>query len=117
VGSKGKGRFKAPRAPASSMGMARQLEELQNQMAQAQASLAEATVTATAGGGAVTIEMSGTQELRSIHIKPEVLDPSDVEMLQDLIMAAFKEAMERSRALANEKLGPLAGGIDIPGIL
>lgn len=115
MGSKGKSRFKTPRAPAG-MDMARQLEELQNQMAQAQASLAEATVTATAGGGAVMIEMTGAQELRSIRIKPEVLDPDDVEMLQDLITAAFREALEKSRHLAEEKLGPLAGGIDIPGL-
>jgi len=115
VGSKGKSRFKAPRAPAAT-DMARQLEVLQNQMAQAQASLAEATVTATAGGGAVTIEMTGTQELRSIRIKPEAVDPEDVEMLQDLILAAFKEALEKSRHLAEEKLGPLAGGVDIPGL-
>lgn len=115
MGSKGKSRFKAPRAPVG-MDMARHLEELQNQVAQAQASLAEATVTATAGGGAVTIEMTGTQELRSIRIKPEVLDPDDVEMLQDLIMAAFREAMDKSRRLVEERLGPLAGGMNIPGL-
>ena len=113
MGSKGKSRFKVPRAP-SSVDMARQLEALQNQMAQAQASLAETVVTASAGGGAVTIEMTGAQELRSIRIKPEVLDPDDVEMLQDLIMAAFREAMEKSRRLVEERLGPLAGGLDIP---
>ena len=112
MGSKGKKRFKAPRPP-----MARQLAQLQNQMAQAQASLEEEAVTASVGGGAVTIEMTGAQELRSISIKPQVVDPEDVEMLQDLIMAAFAEAQEKSRQLAVEKLGPLAGGIDLPGLL
>lgn len=112
MGSKGKRRFKGPRVP----GM-QQLEQLQNQVLQAQESLAEATVTASAGGGAVEIEMTGQQELRSIRIKPEVVDPEDVEMLEDLLLAAFREAQERARQLASEKLGPLAGGIDIPGLL
>jgi nucleoid-associated protein EbfC len=118
VGSKGKNRFKGVGGgiPRQQPQMMKQLEELQNQMAQTQAALGEATVTATAGGGAVTIEMTGTQELRSIVIKPEVVDPEDVEMLQDLIMAAFKEAMERSHKLAEERLGPLTGGLDIPGL-
>lgn len=114
MGSKGKRRFKGPRAPRPSG--TQQLEQLQNQMAEAQSSLAEETVTATAGGGAVTIEMTGAQELRSITIKPEVVDPEDVEMLQDLIMAAFTEVMEKSQQLAAEKLGPLAGGLEIPGL-
>ena len=111
MGSKGKKRFKAPRAPRT-----QQLQQLQNQMAEAEASLAEATVTATVGGGAVTIVMTGSQELRSIHIKPEVVDPEDVEMLQDLIMAAFKEAHEKSRQVVSDKFAPLTGGIDIPGL-
>ncbi len=113
MGSKGKSRFKAPRGPAPRQ----QLEQLQNQMMQAQDNLAEAVVTASAGGGAVIIEMTGAQELRSITIKPEVVDPEDVEMLQDLIMAAFKEAMEKSRQLAADMLGPLAGGMDLSGLL
>ncbi|MHB0858457.1 MAG: YbaB/EbfC family nucleoid-associated protein [Anaerolineae bacterium] len=96
--------------------MMRQLEELQKQMAEAQSSLADQTVTAAAGGGAVTVEMTGAQEMRSITIKPEVLDPEDVEMLQDLIMAAYTEALDRSRKLAEDKLGPLTGGVDIPGL-
>jgi nucleoid-associated protein EbfC len=114
MASKGKRRFQAqpgPRVP-----MAHQLEQLQTQMAQAQASLAEEVVTASVGGGAVTVEMTGAQELRSIKIKPEVLNPEDVELLQDMIMAAFQEAMEKSQQLASQKLGPLAGGIDLPGL-
>jgi hypothetical protein len=96
--------------------MMKQLQELQSQMAQAQAALEEETVTVSVGGGAVTIEMTGAQELRSIEIKPEVVDPDDVEMLQDLLTAAFQEAMQKSQELAAERLGPLAGGIDIPGL-
>lgn len=94
----------------------KQLEQLQNQMAQAQAALEEETVTATVGGGAVAIEMTGAQEIRSIKISPEVVDPDDVEMLQDLILAAFKEAMEKSQQLAAEKFGPLTGGLDISSL-
>jgi len=86
-------------------------------MIEAQNSLAEAVVTASAGGGAVTVEMTGAQELRSVTIKPEVVDPEDVEMLQDLIVAAFKEAQEKTRQLAADMLGPLAGGMDISGLL
>lgn len=114
MGSKGKSRFKVPKGPPNMM--RQQIEQLQSQMAEAQASLAEATVTATAGGGAITIEMTGNQELRSIKIKPEVVDPEDVEILEDLLIAAFNEALTKSRQLAEDKLGPLAGGIDIPGL-
>ena len=113
MGSKGKRRFKK----GPQLSMMRQLEQLQTQMSQAQESLAETTVTATAGGGAVTVEMTGTQELRSIRIDPEVVDPDDVEMLEDLVMAAFKEAQDRSRRIAAERLGPLAGGMDMSGLL
>ncbi|MHB1293355.1 MAG: YbaB/EbfC family nucleoid-associated protein [Anaerolineae bacterium] len=117
MGSKGKSRFKAPRAGGSGGSpMMRQLEELQKQMMEAQTSLADQTVTAASGGGAVTIEMTGAQEMRAITIKPEVLDPDDVEMLQDLIMAAYGEALEKSRKLAEDRLGPLTGGVDIPGL-
>ncbi len=116
MGSKGKSRFKAPRVPSSPGAMKKQFEDLQTQMAQAQAALGEQVVTATAGGGAVVIEMTGSQELRSVKIKPEVVDPEDVEMLQDLLMVAFKEAMQKSQELANQALGPLAGGIDLPGL-
>ena len=115
MGSKGKSRFKMPRGPA--VPQRQQIEQLQSQMAQLEASLAETVVTATAGGGAVIIEMTGDQQLRSLKIKPEVVDPEDVEMLQDLIMAAFTEAMEKSRRLAAEKFGPLTGGLDIAGLL
>jgi DNA-binding YbaB/EbfC family protein len=117
VGSKGKKRFKAPVAggrPASRMD---QMEQIQKQMAEAQQSLEETTVTASAGGGAVTVEMTGAQELRAVTIQPEVVDPDDVEMLQDLIMAAFKEAQTKSQELASQMLGPLAGGMDLGGLL
>jgi hypothetical protein len=96
--------------------MMKQIENLQNQMAQAQAALEEEIVTASSGGGAVTVEITGQQEIRSITIKPEVVDPEDVEMLQDLILAAIKEAQAKSQELAAQRLGPLTGGLDIPGL-
>lgn len=116
MGSKGKRRFKAPKAPGGGGDMMRQLEELQNQMAQAQSSLEDEFVTVSVGGGAITVVMSGTQELKSIKIQPDVVDPEDVEMLQDLIVAAIKEAHTKSQELAASKLGPLTGGVDIPGL-
>ncbi|MEA3408445.1 MAG: YbaB/EbfC family nucleoid-associated protein [Chloroflexota bacterium] len=109
---KGRSQFRRPQ-PGDMM---KRLQELQDQMAEAQSSLEEEVVEASVGGGAVTVRMTGAQELRSIAIKPEVVDPDDVEMLQDLILAAFKEAQEKSQKLAAEKLGPLAGGVDIPGL-
>lgn len=117
MGSKGKKRFKVPMAGGRPANRMEQMEQLQKQMAEAQQSLGEATVTASAGGGAVTVEMTGTQELRAITIKPEVVDPDDVEMLQDLIVAAFKEAQNKTQELASQMLGPLAGGMDIGGLL
>ena len=112
MGSKGKRRF---RAPANSM--MRQVEQLQAQMLQAQEELARETVTATAGGGAVTVVMNGHQELQSVAIAPEALDPDDIEMLQDLIVAAVNAALEQVRELSARKLGPLAGGLDLAGLM
>jgi len=95
----------------------KQLAELQNQMVEAQASLEEEIVTATVGGGAVTVEMTGSQEIKSITIAPEVVDPEDVEMLQDLILAAFKEAQQKAQELVTDRMGPLTSGLDVPGLL
>ena len=92
------------------------LTRIEAQMAEAQASLEDEVVSVSVGGGAITIEMTGAQELRSITIQPDVVDPEDVEMLQDLLMAAFNEALTKSQQLAADKLGPLTGGVDIPGL-
>jgi DNA-binding YbaB/EbfC family protein len=90
---------------------------LQSQIGEAQAALEQATVTATAGGGAVSVTMTGGRELVGIAIKPEVVDPEEVEMLQDLILAAYKEALAKIGQMTEEKLGPLTGGLDLPGLL
>jgi nucleoid-associated protein EbfC len=115
MGSKGKKRFKAPAGPTGRPQV--QMDQVQNQMEQMQATLAATLVTGTAGGGAVTVEMTGDQEVKAIKIKPEVVDPEDVEMLQDLILAAFKEAQDKVRAMVNKTFGPLAGGLDLGGLM
>ncbi len=95
----------------SQSGMLQQFQRLQEQLAQAQAKLAEETVTATAGGGAVKVTVTGDQKCRSVQIDPALLKDADVEMLQDLVLSAVNLALDQSRELAAEKLGPLAGGL------
>ena len=102
--------FKAPKSP-SSMGMMQQLQKLQEQIQQTQAQLAEETVTATAGGGAIKVTVTGDQHCRAVEIEPALLQDADVDMLQDLILTAVNAALDKSREMAAERLGPLAGGL------
>jgi len=115
MGSKGKSRLGRFQPGASSM--MKQVQQLQAQVLQAQQELAEETVSVTAGGGAVTVVMSGKQEVLSVTIDPAAVDPEDVEMLQDLVVAAMNEAVRKSRELAEQKLAPLTGGLGIPGLM
>ncbi len=96
--------------------MMAQVQQMQEQMRQAQEDLAKETVSASAGGGAVKATMTGGMELVSIEIDPEVVDPEDVEMLQDMVMAAVNEAMNSSQELANKKLGGVTGGLGDLGL-
>jgi hypothetical protein len=98
------------------MDMMRQVQKLQEEMLEAQEALGEETITATAGGGAVTVVMTGQQRVQSITIASEVVDPDDVEMLEDLVTAAVNEALQKSQELAAERLGALTGGLRIPGL-
>jgi nucleoid-associated protein EbfC len=82
-----------------------------------QEQLGEEVVQATAGGGAVTIEMTGHQKVKSVKIDPEVLNPEDVELLEDMIVAAVNEAVAKSQELAAQRLGALTGGMRIPGMM
>ncbi len=91
------------------------LERLQEQLRRAQEELAEQTVEATAGGGAIRIVMTGTQECKSVHISPEVIRESEAEVLEDLLLVAVNQAIRESRLLAAQRLGPMAGGIGLPG--
>ncbi len=90
--------------------------EMQANMEKAQRELAEATVQGSAGGGAVTVVMTGTQELRSVTMSKDAVDPEDVETLQDLVLAAFNDALTKSKELAGQRLGGLTGGLKIPGL-
>lgn len=95
----------------------RMIQQMQNRMAKIQEELAAQTITATAGGGAVTVEFTGLQEIQSIKIAPEVVDPEDVETLEDLLLVAVREGMEKSKELASQKYGALTGGMKIPGLM
>ena len=96
--------------------LAKMAQRMQADMAKAQAELAEATVEGTAGGGAVVIVLSGTQEIKDVRIKKDAVDPDDVETLQDLVRAAFGDALAKSRELAAQRLGSVTGGLKIPGM-
>lgn len=96
--------------------MMKQIQQMQAKLAQAQQKLEETVVDATSGGGAVAVSMNARPALLSIAIKPEVIDPDDVEMLQDLILAAMNEALEKIRGNQMQQLAGLAGGLSIPGL-
>lgn len=95
----------------------RQAQQLQARMAKLQEELATEQVEATAGGGVVTVVVSGQQVVQSVTIQPEAVDPDDVEMLEDLVRAAVNEALEKSRALAAQKLSSITGGMKLPGMM
>lgn len=92
------------------------LAAAQEMLAKAQAALTSASVEGTAGGGAVAVTMNGEKHITDIRISPDVVDPDDVEMLQDLIMAAIGDASERAQALQAESYGAITGGLNIPGL-
>jgi DNA-binding YbaB/EbfC family protein len=96
--------------------MMKQVQKMQADMAKMQDSLAEEMVEASAGGGMVTVQVTGAIELKSIKIDPSAIDPQDVEMLEDMIMAATNEALRSAQELANRKMGGLTAGLNIPGL-
>ena len=96
--------------------MMKQVKKMQDQMMKAQEELKEKTIEGTAGGGVVTIVINGHKEVKDVRIKPEAVDPDDVEMLQDLVLAAIKDAMKQVDEMTNEKMGKFAGGMNIPGL-
>jgi len=93
----------------------KQAQQMQQQLMSAQAELAELEVEGTAGGGLVRATMTGSGELRALQIDPKAVDPDDVETLQDLIVAAVRDAGRAAQDLTQEKMGPLAGGLNLPG--
>jgi DNA-binding YbaB/EbfC family protein len=96
--------------------LARMAQQMQEQMARVQAELAETRIEGSAGGGAVRATVTGQQELVSVTIDPSVVDPADVEMLQDLVVAAVNDALRSARALAEAKVATVAGGLRLPGL-
>ncbi|MCZ2111686.1 MAG: YbaB/EbfC family nucleoid-associated protein [Dehalococcoidia bacterium] len=97
-------------------GQGNALAAAQEMLAKAQAELAATTVEGSSGGGAVRVTMTGEQKITAIAIEPDVVDPDDVEMLQDLIMAAITDANERASALQSQSFGAITGGLNLPGL-
>jgi DNA-binding YbaB/EbfC family protein len=94
--------------------MLRQLQEMQQRMARIQEDLGNKEVEGTSGGGAVRVRVNGHQKVLAIEISPEAVDPDDVELLQDTILAAVNEALDRSRELAASEMGQLTAGMGLP---
>jgi hypothetical protein len=92
-------------------------QQMQRQMQEIQEQLGNTAVEGTAGGGTVVVTMNGHREVQDVKISAEVVDPEDVDMLQDLILAAINDASTRAQALAEEQMGPLMGGMKIPGLM
>lgn len=113
-GKKGRG----PRIPGGMGGgmgnLLGQMQKLQEEMEKTQAALEEEELTVTAGGGIVKLVITGQRKVRSLEIDPQVVDPDDVEMLQDVIVAAVNDALEQVENLQQERMSGLTGGLDLP---
>ena len=94
----------------------RQAQQLQARLAKAQEELEELTVEASAGGGAVRVVVSGKLKVQTVHIDPDAVDPEDVQMLEELVLAAVNEGLQKAQELAQQKMGALTGGLKIPGL-
>jgi len=103
--------YNRPPGGGGKAGKMGQFQRLQEQLQAAQERLAEQTVTASVGGGAIKVTMTGDQVCKSVEIDPELLKDADAEMLQDLVLSALNSALDQSRDLASQSLGPLAGGL------
>ena len=96
--------------------MMKQAQKLQSQMMKLQEELADRTVESSSGGGMVTVVANGRQQIESIKIENEVVDPDDVEMLQDLVLAAVNDALAKAQEMVSSEMGKLTGGMNIPGL-
>ncbi len=96
--------------------MLKQAQKMQSQMMKAQEELQKKEFEGTAGGGMVKVVLSGSNEMNSIKINPEVVDPKEVEMLEDLIVAAYANAQEKIKEASEATFGPLTGGLKLPGM-
>jgi DNA-binding YbaB/EbfC family protein len=118
-GGGGGGGFPAGGSPGGGgMGgdLAARVRKMQGDMEKAQEELADKIVTGSSGGGMVEVDMDGHQTVQAMRIKPDVVDPEDVEMLEDLLMAAINDAAEKVKSLTEERMGGLTSGLDIPGL-
>ncbi len=97
-------------------GMMAQLQKVQEDMIETQGALADERLTVTAGGGAVTVVITGDQQIESVEIDPDLLDPDEQEMLQDLLVAAFNQATEQAKEMAAARMGALTAGLGLPGV-
>ena len=113
--AKGYNRPPGGKAPGGG-GMMQQIKKMQEQMEAAQAELAVKTVTATAGGGAIKVTMTGDQHCTAVEIDPDLIKDADAEMLQDLVLSAVNLALDQSRKMSEEMMGPLAGGLSGMGL-
>jgi DNA-binding YbaB/EbfC family protein len=95
----------------------RMLQEMQSRMMKIQEELGGEIVTGSAGGGAVTCQMTGLQELKAVSIKPEAVDPDDIETLEELVVLAVNDGMAKAKELSSQRLSALTGGMRIPGIM
>jgi DNA-binding YbaB/EbfC family protein len=96
--------------------MLKQAQEMQQKLAATQAELATRTIEASVGGGKIKVIANGAGEILSIKIDPQVVDPEDVEMLEDLVLAGVKQAIEDAKTMAGDEMGKLTGGMNIPGM-
>lgn len=96
--------------------MMKQAKKMQQQLEQAKAEAEEKVISASAGGGAITLEMNGRQEVLSLTLKPEVVDPEDLDMLQDLIIAAVNDAIKTSQEMVSSEITKITGGFSLPGL-
>ena len=114
----GKG-MRAGKKPSSGGGMQKQLQQMQamhRKMEMLQAEIEEKAGTATAGGGAVSVTVNGKKEIVKLELQPEIVDPEDIEMLQDLIMVAVNEGIRQIEEISNTEMSKLTGGLGIPGL-
>lgn len=102
--------------PSNMQGVIKQAQKMQERMAELQAELDEREYDFTVGGGMITIKMNGKKEMQSIEIKPEVVDPDDIEMLQDLIVAGVNEAISSIEKTNNDEMSKVTGNLNIPGM-
>lgn len=95
----------------------RQAQQMQQRINRIQEELGQATVEGTAGGGVVKVVVTGKMKVQSVEVSPEAVDPNDVEMLQELVQAAVNEALDKAQQMAQDRLGAVTGGMNIPGLM